>query len=719
MTFAKKLQIFMFFTALFLVFCINFILQAASEKNKEEIKNYFVNHYYSQFSIENQLKNYENFLETIVTDWAVWDDSYNFINSFNKKFIDSNFGNNTTLINMKIDGMFFFNKNKKAIYGRIVDKNKEITVSQLPDFLKKLINNLPKKYYLLKNNKIYLIIFHPVMTTDTKKTNGFLLVYKIITPKDIKGFDKVVFSYANNKKFETSIKDKFLVIRYKLYKNTPKIIEISVYKNISLFLSSIEKGKVLLNLSVSFFIIVLFIVLYLVTKPVLNKILLLTDEINKLPENTDLNLPVFKEKDFNSIVSTIKNVSKRINELLYYDQTCKMKNKNALFKEIKNMNNFSIAVINIGDFSKINSIYGYETGSEILCKIGRFLHTRFPFTYHIGEDRFVIIENIPKEEMQKKVKKIQKELNKKFYFKDEFLSIDIIAGIASMPEDTDDYIKVFEYANVALNISKGVNVFEKEMLSKSKYYINLERILRKAIVEKNFEIFYQPIIDIKKNKLFSAEALLRIKNQTVNIEDLIFIATQIGSINEITKIVLEKVFEDLKEIKKYAGLKIAVNLSSKDIENEDFVNFLQKLLKKHSVSHNDIALEITERDAIKKLDVTVKFINKIRSMQIPIEIDDFGVAYSSLNQLSKIDFDIIKIDKSFIDLVLTDKKVETITKFIIELTHFLNAEVIAEGVEVKEQVEWLKNNSCDYIQGYYFSKPLCKNDFIEWIRMRK
>jgi EAL domain-containing protein (putative c-di-GMP-specific phosphodiesterase class I) len=256
-------------------------------------------------------------------------------------------------------------------------------------------------------------------------------------------------------------------------------------------------------------------------------------------------------------------------------------------------------------------------------------------------------------------------------------------------------------------------IYQPWMYEEVKERIYLKELIFKAIREKLFDVYFQPIVDINSYKVVQFEALLRLKdkNKFVNMEKFINIANELQLVPEITKIVVEKVTKYLKTCK---NVVVSVNISKFDME-EGFLEFFKDMVIVNELDFKNFSLEITERESIENTELTKNFVKELKKVGVKLEIDDFGVAYSNLKQTVSIDFDILKIDKSFVDKIY-EEKIQIAIKSTIFLAKSFNAKTIAEGVETKEQLEILKELGVDYIQGYYFAKPMPFNKAVEYLK---
>jgi EAL domain-containing protein (putative c-di-GMP-specific phosphodiesterase class I) len=296
------------------------------------------------------------------------------------------------------------------------------------------------------------------------------------------------------------------------------------------------------------------------------------------------------------------------------------------------------------------------------------------------------------------------------------ISITASIGAALYPKDGIDSDTLMKNADSAMYKAKklGKNrfaLYDPEIYLKLERKTSIERILRKAIEKNEFSINYQPQYDAMKNEIFGFEALLRLNSKKLGFispAEFIPIAEESGYITQIGLWVLkEACIQSVKWINEgYKFKSMSVNISSVDLQRHDFIENVAKIIQSTGVNPSIIELEITETVLMQSLESSTNSLNQLIDMGVRIALDDFGTGYSSLNYLRKIPISTLKIDKSFIDNIASCKKEESLINDIIQMAHTMELKIVAEGVETKEQFLILKDKKCDYIQGYYFSKPL-------------
>jgi len=245
-----------------------------------------------------------------------------------------------------------------------------------------------------------------------------------------------------------------------------------------------------------------------------------------------------------------------------------------------------------------------------------------------------------------------------------------------------------------------------------------------AIEREELMIYYQPIVKTDTRKTVAAEALMRWKHpQYGMIPPVVFIPMmeKTGYIVEAGKYLIKKVISQQSKWKLFGfeEITVSINASMKEIENHEYIDYLTRLLKEHDIAPSTIKIEITESQAMSNADNILQSLTDLYRAGIRISLDDFGTGYTSFAYLTKIPANTLKIDKSFIDNILSDEKHQQVVKAIIEVGHTLGMEIVAEGIETSGVNKMLSRLGCDYVQGYYFSKPVPAFELQERLRLSK
>lgn len=430
-------------------------------------------------------------------------------------------------------------------------------------------------------------------------------------------------------------------------------------------------------------------------------------------------------------VTEIKKHSKEMEYLASYDTLTNLVNRHNLFEYlielISRNEECTVYFIDLDDFKNINDTLGHNTGDEVLRIVAdRLLELAFSCdditVGRLGGDEFLVVKRGKSDIKQNKelAEKILKLLSKKIEFSRYKFSLKSSIGISSYPSDADDVFTLIKYADISMYQGKeeGGNrykVFSEEMLEE----LELQSRLSSAIDRNEFEVYYQPIYDVTKEKVVGAEALTRWNSSDGLISPVKYIplAKKSGDIIKLDEFVLRESCKCCKRMYELGeeNFRVSINISYSAIKQVDFIDKLTNIIDEVGVTPKSIKLEITEDEIIEKLDFVVSVLEKVRALGFKIALDDFGVGYSSFNYIKSLPLDTLKIDRSLLISLEKDGKTLAIMETLINLSHTLDLDVVCEGVEINNQLELLKNIKCDKIQGFYISKPINFNSFKDFI----
>ncbi|SET37713.1 PAS domain S-box-containing protein/diguanylate cyclase (GGDEF) domain-containing protein [Natronincola peptidivorans] len=427
------------------------------------------------------------------------------------------------------------------------------------------------------------------------------------------------------------------------------------------------------------------------------------------------------------------NMEERLHALAYFDPLTKLPNRIMLQEEVSKKikeaeeNNKKLAFLNfdVDNFKNINDTMGHKAGDKLIQFIANTLayYIKPPnLVARLGGDEFAIVlmDIKDNEEIILQVNKIKDYLRKPWSLGELEFFISVSIGIAIYPNHGTDVAELMQNADTAMSHMKanqkdGFCIYMSDMRKKTWEYVHMSNQLRYAINNQEFQLYYQPQIDLSTDKIIGIEALIRwIHPEKGFISPMEFIpfAEETGYIGEIEEWVLKTACKQKKLWKEngYDDIKISINLSSKMLTQPNLVPNIRKILEMYYIKCGDIELEITETAVIDNLEKAIEVLHQLREFAITIALDDFGTGYSSLTYLQKLPIDILKVDRGFISNIDTEEEECYILKTVIDLAHNLGLKVVAEGIETKEQLDFLKRNGCDIGQGYYFSKPVPVED---------
>ncbi|MCI2200309.1 EAL domain-containing protein [Clostridium sp.] len=414
----------------------------------------------------------------------------------------------------------------------------------------------------------------------------------------------------------------------------------------------------------------------------------------------------------------------------YYDELTNLPNWNYLKERIEKYillnpdNKFALFHIDLDNFKNINDIFGYKYGDRLLKKIGSIIKEIYNKNAIVarkyGNEFLVFKLEVDLEDLDREVQELLSILSGLWNLDGTEVLTSVRIGISIYPDGSNNAMGLIRSADIALNKAKlsGKNsyrVFEKSMYDEILRKSEMEKEIRKAIKNGEFLLYYQPQVDVTSNKVVSFEALIRWNSSRlgwIRPDQFIGLAEETGLIVPIGEWVFREacIQNVLWKSEGYDFDFISVNVSTVQLKNSNFIDMVEKTLEETGVDPESIEIEITESVAMESLEENIRVINRLKGMNIRIALDDFGSGYSSLNYLKSIPINTIKIDKTFIDGICEDSYESIITEQIINLAHRMKLDVIAEGVEFKDQFILLKMKKCNKIQGYYFGKPMPAED---------
>lgn len=394
---------------------------------------------------------------------------------------------------------------------------------------------------------------------------------------------------------------------------------------------------------------------------------------------------------------------------------------------------FALIILSVNELKEINEVLGHLVGDKILKEFVLMLRAIVEprdIIARFGTDEFAIL--IPEmrsvNELKNIIHKILNNLNKSIFIDGNEFQITTSAGIAIYPDDGTESITLVRRADIAMSKSKEFNInspikFDCSLDREIQEYFQMKNDLTKAISNEELFLNYQPIYDIDINELIGVEALVRWHNKAIGIvppSKFIPIAEKTGLIHSMGDWILLNACKQNKKWQElgYDPIYMSVNISVLQLEQPNFFQIVKEILKESTLDPKYLQLEITETFFTQNYELIESTIKELSKLGIGLAIDDFGTGYSSLGQLCRLNINNLKIDKTFINGVDKNSNKGKIVKTVISLAESLNIGLIAEGVETKEELNFLKENRCTVVQGYFFSKPV-GTDKIEKMLINK
>lgn len=433
---------------------------------------------------------------------------------------------------------------------------------------------------------------------------------------------------------------------------------------------------------------------------------------------------------------------KHLDKLAYYDVTTNLPNRHSFHKQldaaveraITTKQKVVLLFLDLDNFKIVNDTAGHSTGDLLLKQASSRLSNvlrQNDYIYRIGGDEFaIIIENMNDiSAISIVTKKCIDSLSNPFVFDGNNFFIGVSIGISICPDDTITANELLVNADMAMYEAKirGKNNFQyfnQEMNEIHSKKYQLENDLRHAIKKNQMELYYQPQINSDSGLLTGVEALMRWNHPEKGIilpNDFIPVAEETGLILLLGKWLIDTACQHAKQLTESGlpGITVAINISAIQIREYAFIDNITHALKVSGLDPSFLEVELTETVLMDDSELVIKKINHLKELGVHVAIDDFGTGFSSLNYLKSFPVSKLKIDQTFVSGLPESSEDMAIVQAIIVMAHGLNIDVIAEGVERKDQVEILQSYDCDMLQGYYYAKPMPFNDLLEFNDLHK
>lgn len=423
-----------------------------------------------------------------------------------------------------------------------------------------------------------------------------------------------------------------------------------------------------------------------------------------------------------------------------YDPLTKIPNRNLFSQQLTAYINSpqskehltAVVFIDLQNFKYINNTLGHEAGDQMLVSIAEKLKSNLPNKNNItrcGGDEFAIIlpnmSNI--EEITENVQTILTSVHHPLSYNKKTFSIKTNAGISIYPNDSSDSNTLMKMAEIAMyrsreSCNQNYQFYCDDMELNLSKRLEIETDLQTALNENQFELYYQPQVDISGN-IVGVEALIRWNHPVKGFimpSDFIPVAEETGAIIKIGEWVIQTACKHNKMWQEMglASIPVSVNLSAKQFQQADLQKVIFESLEQAALDPKWLTVEITETAAMSNADYTTNVLNELKSKGIKVSLDDFGMGYSSMIYLKRFPVDMLKIDRSFISDISNNSDGAYIAKAILGLGHNLKLKVVAEGVETNEQLEFLKGEKCNHVQGFLFSKPMPFTDMTNLFKTK-
>ena len=431
-------------------------------------------------------------------------------------------------------------------------------------------------------------------------------------------------------------------------------------------------------------------------------------------------------------LSLEKEKEHKIFELAFTDKLTGLKNRVVFEDDLSNLIDnkvtFTLFYLDFDNFKNLNDLLGHNFGDQFLYDYSKVMRKSLPNieVYRWSGDEFFLIQKSEDlSDVENTIEVLMKITKRKWLVGQMEYYPSISLGISQSPRDGSDASLLHQNVEMALYKAKDigksqVRYYEASFQTEVEKSIRIDSLINKVLQDDAFKLFFQPIYQLDGNAIIGFEVLLRWHSQELMIStgDFIAVAEKTGQIIEIDRWVLNQSFLFIKEHFEHDAYTISINLSPRTLTAPNLIPFISEKILSLSLDPSRIEFEITEHSLIDNFDESLSVIESIKALGFRISLDDFGTRFSSLNYLSKIPFDTLKIDKTYIDHVTEEGNNQIIVEQIIQLATRLGLKIVAEGIETSEQREVLSRLGCLYGQGYLMSKPLSGEHLLELLQIQ-
>ncbi len=438
-------------------------------------------------------------------------------------------------------------------------------------------------------------------------------------------------------------------------------------------------------------------------------------------------------------VTEYNQMTNKLHQLAYYDPLTGLPNRfmieqttnNLIEEAAREQNVFAFIYLDVDNFKYINDTMGHEYGDRFLKRFADILSQQVYYPHVVGRmsgDEFYIllVGDGHIASIMDKITEIYEQLKRSILLKDQEYYISASMGVAFYPEHGTNFTELARNADTAMFFAKEKGkgqyvVYSSLMEEKLHNFMRLSNQIRSAIDNNGFFLVYQPQIELQTGKMIGMEALIRLKNlesEIVSPINFIPFAEENGLIEEIDQWVFTTAC--LKQRKwaeeGHPTVKMCINLSAKTLMKENVASWIAETIEGCGIQSKNIEFEITETAFINDFDRALKAMKELKNMGFTIALDDFGTGYSSLTYLQQLPIDILKIDRGFIQHVMSEYDEVFIFESIVNMAHHLGLRVVVEGIETVEQRNFVEKHHCDIVQGYYYAHPMPEEQLEEFVR---
>lgn len=444
--------------------------------------------------------------------------------------------------------------------------------------------------------------------------------------------------------------------------------------------------------------------------------------------------------ELNKTENKISGLNEELSHSSLHDSLTGLPNRDNLHSQLNLMvanakryqRKFAVLFLDLDHFKNVNDTLGHNVGDMLLISVAKKLKAivrKNDLISRIGGDEFIIIINDfdDARSLEMVIMKILEAFRNEWIIKNHLLRLSVSVGVAIYPDDSIEINDLMKFADIAMYKAKSqgrdqFSFFTATLNQQIQEEVAMANDMHRAFSDNEFVLYYQPKIEISTGKVIGAEALIRWKHAKKGLippSAFITIAENSGFILKLGTWIIDETARMIRRLIDAGHLDIHVscNVSTRQFQNINLYSDIESAIRNNAIDPRLFAIEITESVMMEYIEVTLKTLKEIKALNVHICMDDFGTGYSSLSYLRRFPIDSLKIDKSFVDDIVNDVNNDHILlNTIIAMGQTLNLNVIAEGVEEKYQMEYLREKGCRYIQGYYYSRPIPEKDFFALLK---
>jgi len=566
--------------------------------------------------------------------------------------------------------------------------------------------------FLLKSDKNWQVIGHSTLAQSLKFNGGFV---------------KQILSDDNNQYISENIrlgevKGKELVVL--MFKSKDDLL-----KNISVGWQSFA---LLIALTLVLSLLGAFFIAKGITRPI-KKLIKQVKSITHGNYEGDIKVTGSIEMrqlsdEFNYMQQAVNSREQTISYQAFHDPLTNLANRNSLFKSLaargENHDEFILLQFNLTRIEEINDTLGHKVADNVIVEVAKRLHqcSLINEHYHLGGNSFVMI--VESQAIEDVFANILPILEKSYQYERINLHFQYIFGIVYSAQQTKQNLaEILQKSNVALqhakNHKKLYQVYDVQFDTNTVERLHLTNSLKAAIEENQLVLFYQPKLSLTTMKLSHVEALVRWQHPEKGLippDSFISIAEKTGQMDALTRwVTKEAIAQYLRWQQAGLHVKIAINISAENLMDKSYSDYVIGLKEQYDLPNNDITLEVTEDAVVDDPEQATEILSYLREHGFKLSIDDYGTGYSSLAQLKQLPVQELKIDRSFVQHLMSNENDKIIVRSTIELAHNMGLTVVAEGIEDENTLLWLQEHGCELAQGYYISRPLPEAELDTWM----